>query len=131
MRKEIFAGSNRIESYGILGEYVGLKDFHVGDCVAYLKDGRIKTGLILEDTETGMFCVLGWFGTSFEDWYNKVERVTKILSYGNLTVDIANEITGNKNYFKEIKELTVKKMTLKEIEKQLGYHIELMEESKC
>lgn len=118
---------------GKVGEYTGYRDsynhgLYNGDIVAvvYKSRGYSKalTDVICKDSYDGKFFVMGFKTKDFHSFLNKYD-VIKIADYKEVTNDILKSI----NSYVRIKEIErPKKMTIKEIEKELGYKIEIIGE---
>lgn len=119
MNKRQLTSKHRVNSfYGELGTYtrkLNSEIICVGDMVLYVNRGRLYTGIVCHDMMRDRFSIMGYMS---EDILN-INIQAKILSHELLTNEIA------KLHDFDIEENKVK-MTLSEIEKVLGYSIELV-----
>lgn len=128
-------GGNTCLSFGTLGEQTNVAGLCVGDIISY-KDSQknFKMGIILKETKKAQpyYAVMGHFSTKLPEWINGVSDVRVIIPYNLVTPDILNHINGSSSYryFTEFREVQVRRMTMSQIEKALGYHIEIIEEDK-
>lgn len=120
-------------NYGKVGEYTGCCDSHNndlynGDIVAviykYGDYSKVLTSVICKGGYDGGFFIMGFKAISLHSILNKYD-VIKVVDYK----DVTNEILKSISSYVRIKEIErPKKMTIKEIEKELGYKIEIIGE---
>lgn len=120
-------------NYGKVGEYTGCSDSHNhdlynGDIVAviYKREyySKVVTSVICKDGYDGRFFIMGFKTINFQSLLNEYD-VIKVIDYKEVTNDILKSI----NSYVRIKKIErPKKMTIKEIEKELGYKIEIIGE---
>lgn len=108
--------------YGAMGEYAGRtkkslgfegSNLFVGDLVAYVTpDGEnIHRGVIAK-SDSGEFHIMGYWGHKLEDF----TMIGKVLSHRLVTSDMLY-------YLHDMKIVEPRKMTIEEIEKELGYSV--------
>lgn len=125
--------SNNPGELGEVGEYTGYKNFYVGDIVALNYEGRIVTSIICKEEDKSQYkkndkCtyfIVGLYSDNFEDFIEKY-NVVKVVDYSNLTEQLLQQITCRDAI--KIDMLEKIKIKVSELEKMLGYKIEIIGE---
>ena len=120
------------QNLGRMGECTNIFSQHgnelkVGDIVSFLRNNKIRTGIVAKNLITSEYFVLG-----IDDSSSSIQHATKVLSYKYLTEDILNELSGyiflpGEVLFK-IKKVIKKEMTIEQIEKELGYGVKIVKD---
>lgn len=118
------------ESFGAIGEPTGFmvkgKELKVGDFIAVVHRHykTIDSYLVIKNVKNGFYTLMGWYSNPLDrllaDNYTDVKV---IVNNENITEGILESRYGD--YFSIVEP---KKMTLEEIEAELGYPVELVEE---
>lgn len=125
--------SNNPGELGEVGEYTGYKNFYVGDIVALNYEGRIVTSIICKEEDKSQYkksdkCtyfVAGLYNDNFEKLVEKY-NVVKVVDYSNLTEQLLQQTS-----YRDVVQIDVLekvKVKVSDLEKMLGYKIEIIGE---
>lgn len=123
--KRIKITSRNGQDFGILGTDIGYKNLHVGDIIAYYRDNKIHLGVILENKQSNIFSIFGWFGRdvkSVDDEYG----LKLVIPYTEVTPTLLDFVDESEGYF-QFQESVAVNLTKSEIEKILGYEVNIID----
>ena len=117
MKKELTNAGRTDWKYGIIGEEVGYKGFRVGDLVVFeISDGNLSDGIISKrDNGKDGYGIMGYLGRDLD----KMDIKLKVINCNLVTNEILKTHGLKAVEYKE-------KMTKAQIEKALGYPIEII-----
>lgn len=120
--REIFYSLSSNESYGIIGEYTGVLELHVGDIVVYLSEtgNLVKTFVAKYQNK---YTLMGCCGRELSSLVEK-GQITKVVECEIVNDDMLKYVRNSSTLI--IKEYTKVDLTLEEIEEKLGYKINIV-----
>lgn len=120
MNKELIY--NGTTSYGKIGEDFGDYILRVGDIVSFVYNKRVASGVIVAPPDLTYPIVMGFGSIDFDVLFK--EGVNVVVRHDNVTTEMVQFLSGTHLAVEEIKPV---RLTLNDIENELGYKIEIID----